>query len=222
MLDKTQVTKIAVAGFGAAMASVYAIPEAHATILPISFNPSKASFTPYSVRTQWVSSGNGQFKTSTVVRHTVLVNAGSVGAFNVYNDTYGKTIFFSGGRLRRVSGGQVLSPGSFGNGNFVLANTGAAGSDYVGFKTSNGNTGWFEVNWGGSGGAIQFLKGGYGNAGESIIVGSMDPVPSGGSSGSGGDVPEPSELGLFTLGLLALGAAGVRMRRDARKAAEFN
>ena len=57
MLDKTQVTKIAVAGFGAAMASVYAIPEAHATILPISFNPSKASFTPYSVRTQWVSSG---------------------------------------------------------------------------------------------------------------------------------------------------------------------
>ena len=192
MLDKTQLTKVAVAGFGAAMASVYAIPEAHATIIPISFSPTSVSF-------------GSQVPGTTVAFSTA---SGPVFEVSQFNDGIGKTIHVDSslGSLVNAAAGSLLSPGSFASSGGVAQSPAATGSGYVGFRTDAGKVGWFEVNWGGAGGAVKYLKGAYANAGESIIVGQL-------ATG----VPEPSEIGLLALGLLALGAAGVRQRREARK-----
>ena len=194
MLDKTQLTKVAVAGFGAAMASVYAIPEAHATIIPISFSPASVGF----------SSGPSA---ATVAFSTA---SGPVTSVLQFNNQWGKSIDAgqtSGAAVFNAAAGSLVSPGPATSGPGWLSQTTAAtGSGYIGFRTGTGNVGWFEVNWGGAGGTVKYLKGAYANAGESIIVGQL-------ATG----VPEPSEIGLLTLGLLALGAAGVRQRREARK-----
>ena len=196
MLDKTQVTKLAVAGFGAAMASVYAIPEAHATIIPISFNPDSVKFS--------IASSLVSFKTAS--------NNNILGML-VRNDASEKKLFLTTyASLAVKSVGQTISAGQFRGTHNLGESPNAAGTAYIGFRSNTGGAGWFAVNWGGTGGAITFLKGAYNFAeGGSIVVGQMAV-----------GVPEPSEIGLFTLGLLALGAAGVRLRREARKAAELN
>lgn len=207
-MNKTQVTKAVVAGFGAALASVYAIPEAHATIMPITFRFSSVA----------AVAGNGSGVSQRLyTAATPSLEAATFRQFNNANPSQGKLIWaFSATsnldtHLASMSPSSSLSPSTF-TGAFVVHHSpSATGTAYIGFKNTLGNVGWFEVDWGGSGGAIKYIKGAYANAGESIVVGQLSA-----------SVPEPSELGLFALGLLALGASGVRLRREARKAAELN
>ena len=70
---------------------------------------------------------------------------------------------------------------------------------FYGFVTQDGHLGWIQIDFGGSDGDVVYLAGAFNDTpGESIHVGT---------------VPEPSSGVLTALGLLALGAPGVRARR---------
>lgn len=127
---------------------------------------------------------------------------GQIGAFPVWNSNSYKS-FALGGQLSSwatAGAGDVLNTTNFaGNSSSIYRTANATGTVYVGFKV-DGNVGWFSANLGGSGGAVTFNGGQFGNAGESVGVGVA--------------VPEPSAFGLS---LLALGAVGLRRRRAANK-----
>lgn len=198
MLEKTQVTKVAVAGFGAAMASVFAIPEAHATIIPISFSETLKSLPQrYSVKASDVDG---------------LVFRGYASNGDYPLVLYKGIMLDSYASLTIKSIEQVIAATTFSGTYGVTRSLADSATEYFGFRNNAGQVGWFAINWGGRGGNITFLKGAVNtDEGGSIVVGQMSA-----------SVPEPSELGLFALGLLALGAAGVRLRREARKTAELN
>lgn len=218
MLDKTQLTKVAVAGFGAALASVYAIPEAHATIIPISFNPGSIAASTQSKTITAKGTGTvGQVLSGNVANRyyhfqSTLTSSG-VTTFST-RSTYGtKNIVLNQSSSLAIERlGKSIFAGSFSGKHTLNKSVFANGTEYVGFRSKTGGAGWFAVNWGGADGAIKFIKGAYNtDEGGFIKVGQMSA-----------SVPEPGELGLMALGLLALGAAGVRLRREARKAAELS
>ena len=90
--------------------------------------------------------------------------------------------------------------------------TGATGTIYIGFRATSANgggVGWFGASLGGSQGDIVYNAGNggqYGNNGESLVVG----------NGSGpSEVPELGSA--YGVGLLAMGAVGIRRRRREAK-----
>ena len=97
-----------------------------------------------------------------------------------------------------VSVGQVLDPGTFtgggalGNGSNTTFN--GTGTQYVGFR-SGANLGWFKVSFTDMG-PIVYSTGQFANNGERLFV---------------GGIPEPAT---GALGLLALGAMGIRRKRN--------
>jgi hypothetical protein len=174
----------ATAGFGAAMATVYTAPELSADIVGLNFTPGAVSFS----------------SSLTVAMNTT---GGEIGGFFQYNDGYGKSFYFASSQLASaatVGAGDVLNPSNFAGNLSVRFAPDATGTVYVGFKATDGNVGWFSANLGGTGGAVTYNGGQFGNAGESVGVGVA--------------VPEPSAFGLS---LLALGAVGLRRRRAANK-----
>ena len=131
---------------------------------------------------------------------------GNIGTFSQWNDSIGKTLNFNSPGMASwaiVSASQTLSTAGFvGTAGNIGFTTAASGTVYVGFRTLAGNVGWFGMNLGGAGGAILYGAGNgseYGNAGESVRVGGT------------ANIPEPSSA---SLALLALGAVGLRRRRN--------
>ena len=183
----------ATAGFGAAMATVYTAPELSADIVGLYFNPGAVG---------WTSS-----RSASALR-TVAMNTnttgGEIGWFTLWNDSTGKTFSLAPDRLASwatANAGDVLNTANFPGISATLYNsTAATGTVYVGFKSLDGNVGWFSANLGGIGGDVTFNGGQFGTFGESVTVGVA--------------VPEPSAFGLS---LLALGAVGLRRRRAANK-----
>lgn len=176
------------AGFGAAMATVYTAPELSADIVGLNFTPGAVNWT------------------STTNLNSVAMNTtgGAIGGFNLWNDSAGKTFAFEGSQMqswRSASAGEVLKQSTFAGDTGSWSNsTTNSGTVYMGFKSLDGNVGWFSANLGGTQGDVTFGSSGYGNAGESVTVGVA--------------VPEPSAFGLS---LLALGAVGLRRRRASNK-----
>jgi len=174
----------AVAVYGTALTTMYAAPELQASIVSITFGQASVSFGASGV--------------------PVAMNAAGLSAILGVNNnsSYGKNIYNNGGanNLRIVASSNFISPsaGSTANpGAFISNSANAGGIQFIAFQ-SGSNVGWFQVNLGGSGGAVTFGTGEFGNAGETLHVGGTSSVP------------EPSTLGLM---LLALGAAGVRRRK---------
>lgn len=171
------------------MATVYTAPELSADIVGLNFSPGAVD---------WTSS-------STLRSVAINTTGGQIGGFGMWNTSSGKTFDFNGSPMqswRIASAGEVLNTSTFaGNTSSSTSfNTGASGTVYMGFKSLDGNVGWFSANLGGAQGDVTFGSGGYGNSGESLTVGVA--------------VPEPSAFGLS---LLALGAVGLRRRRAANK-----
>lgn len=81
----------------------------------------------------------------------------------------------------------------------------ATGTGTFAFLTSSNQVGWIRMNFGGSGGAITYLGAAFESTPGNPIV--------------AGAIPEPATVGLFGLGILALGAAGVRKMRKRRPSA---
>ena len=171
-----------------------------ASIETISFSPNVVSYT-----------------TSSVSKTVVMTTGGSntVGSFSQYNDSVGKTftcqgMFGSGLQSATlVSAGQVLNASTFTGNSTLSFGPSASGTVYIGFRAQSGGgggIGWFSMNLGGTSNDIVVGNKGaqYGNNGESVTVGnSSSPVPELGSA--------------YGVGLLAMGAIGIRRRREAQK-----
>lgn len=187
MVKKSSASKLA-AGFGAAVASIYAAPELSADVVGLNFNPGSVG---------WTSSS-----TLRSVSVTSTQSAGAVMAFNQWNDSVGKTFAFDSSNMaswRTASAGEILNTSTFvGDTGSWSNSTTATGTVYMGFRTLGGQVGWFATNLGGSQGAMVYTEGQAGTAGESVTVGSSA-------------IPEPGSAGLA---LLALGAVGLRRRRE--------
>ncbi|MDA7526524.1 PEP-CTERM sorting domain-containing protein [Verrucomicrobiales bacterium] len=176
------------AGFGAAMATVYTAPELSADIVGLNFTPGAVNWT----------------STSTLNAVVMNTTGGGIGGFNLWNDSVGKTFAFNSAGMqswRSASAGEVLKQSTFAGDTGSWSNsTTNSGTVYMGFKSLDGNVGWFSANLGGAQGDVTFGSSEYGNDGESVTVGVA--------------VPEPSAFGLS---LLALGAVGLRRRRASNK-----
>jgi len=197
MVKKNHTQKLA-AGFGAAVASLYAAPELTADIVNINFNPNSVAFS---------ASGSLQFVSLS------SSGGGGLGTFLQGNNNGGK-FFIIGGTFNvssatLVNPGSVLNPSTFSGDDPFLSSfsASATGTVYIGFRakpSNGGGVGWFSIDLGGAGNAVVFNTAGaqYGNNGESVTVG-------------GSAIPEPGSAGLS---LLALGAVGLRRRRRAMMA----
>ncbi|MCP4774304.1 MAG: PEP-CTERM sorting domain-containing protein, partial [Planctomycetaceae bacterium] len=180
------------AGFSAALAANFDASDLSASIVSIDFNPKTIAWTSQSTR-------------NPVSMSTV---GGKIAGFNQWNDSVGKTLIFDDSNMaswRSASNGEVINTSTFvGDTGSWSEDEAATGVVYQAFRSLAGNVGWFAWDLGGLQGAVTYVSGQYGNAGESVKVG----------TGGGGTVPEPGHVGLS---LLALGAVGLRRRRALKK-----
>ena len=192
MSNKTNLGKIT-AGFGAAAAALHAVPELNADVVNISFDPGSVAWT----------------STESLRSVSMSTTGGNIGAFNMWNDSVGKTFAFDSSNMaswRTASSGEVINASTFvGDTGSWSNSTTASGTVYMAFRSLAGNVGWFSTTLNGSQGSMVYgagTAGGaqYGNAGESVTVASSTPGPV---------VP-----GLGGLAALAVGATGLRGRRQ--------
>jgi len=192
---KRKIATTTAASFGAALGSIYLAPELQADILDITWNGGSPTATH-----AWSS---GTFNPGA----QNIDQLSGTPAFNQYNDEFnggnGRTFFLPGdiASATIVLNGSVLDPNTFAGatGNITASNFAGTGSLYIGFSDSLGNVGWFQMSFVNDG-AITYGAGEYGSMGESVTV------------GGSGAIPEPSSLG--ALALLAVGAAGIRRKRN--------
>jgi hypothetical protein len=184
-----------VATFGVALASAYLAPEAHALVIDLSSNlPGDLTYSAFFTAT------------------TVDLLGGASPDFTQYNDAFGKSIYATGD----IAGWALALPGSTIDAN-TLVNvtvttypifTAASGPGTLAFRTTSNQPGWLRLDPGGPGGAIEYLGAAFNNdPGSNIVAGEFRAIPEPGSA-------------LASLGLLALGAAGVRRHRAKQRAAD--
>ena len=87
----------------------------------------------------------------------------------------------------------------------LIIGASAAGTATFGFLTNANQVGWIRMNLAGTGGAISYLAAAFNNT-------------PGGTIHSGATAPEPSTAALLAgIGLLAMGAPGIRRLRKRRE-----
>ncbi len=143
----------------------------------------------------------GSISTNTGVNPIVIDQLGTAPAFSQWNDNVGKTMSAAGNlaSFTLVALSQSLVAATFSGTVGIVFSANATGSVYIGFRDTSGNVGWFSLNLGGAGGAVVYQTGEWGNAGETVRVGGTAAIPEPGTATG--------------LGLLALGAIGMRRRR---------
>lgn len=202
MVTKKKIAFTTAATFGAAMTSMFVAPELQADIVDITFNGGNASnvhpgtaLTPVDIDqvvgasaadfSQWNDTFGGTGRTAT------LNTAGGIASWTIVQ--YSQTLV--AGALGGTIGG--LGGGSAGTGGGEFDGTGTA---FIGFTSTAGNVGWFQLTFeAGAGSLLQLGPGEYGSDGESVRVGGTNTIP------------EPAGFG--ALAALALGATGVRRNR---------
>ena len=208
---RQNVTKVTVAGFGAALAANYGAPELQAGIVTLDFSPGSVAHT------------------NTGTLNPVNFNSSQgalVGGFSQWNDNVGKSFSFNG-NLKSwavAASGETINDVNFsGTNSGIYFTANQTGTVFIGFRAlpaNGGGIGWFKVSFGdGIDKSIKYNVDGLSQlatAGETLTVGSSSSTggDDGGTGGGTGAVPEP---GTATIGLslLALGAAGLRRRRSA-------
>ena len=164
--------------FGAALTTVMIAPELQGDIISLSFTPAT---NPY------VTGGPNIH---------ISINEIVDGGFSQWNTSGERTMSLDGGVITGISViafSQTLSPDTFFPSGAPQFSPSSSGTNYLGFRTSHDNVGWFSFSVAGPGTDIFYLEGAYGTEGESLHVGT---------------IPAPGALAL-----LALGAAGVRRGR---------
>ena len=195
MMSKRANAGTITAGFGAAAAALYAAPEVQADVVNLMFTPSSSPWTSAStLRSISVQSTGGA----------------AVGGFSQWNDSVGKSFSFNGGfaSWAIAAAGEVINTSNFsGTSSGFYFTTGATGTIYIAFRataSNGGGVGWFGASLGGSQGDIVYNAGNggqYGTEGESLVVGASND-------------PGPVVPGLGGLAALAVGASGLRGRRQ--------
>ena len=195
MMSKRANAGTITAGFGAAAAALYAAPEVQADVVNLMFTPSSSPWTSAStLRSISVQSTGGA----------------AVGGFSQWNDSIGKSFSFNLGfaSWAIAAAGEVINTSNFsGTSSGFYFTTGATGTIYIAFRataSNGGGVGWFGASLGGSQGDIVYNAGNggqYGTEGESLVVGASND-------------PGPVVPGLGGLAALAVGASGLRGRRQ--------
>lgn len=207
--DSMTATKVAVTGFGAALASMGAASSADASIVELSFSP--GSFIANSRTDAYFQTSAG----GTVSGHIQVSNSTSVD----FITSAGATISTRTNNVKDINPragltfaelmlGDVVDATALGSSLFL----GRGGERYFGFSSADGKLGWFLYDFGTSRTSGTSFVQGYINttAGGAINVGQTQAVNA---------VPVPAALPLFGTGLLAMGAVGIRRRRKERQAA---
>ena len=118
---------------------------------------------------------------------------------------FGNAGFGSLSSFRGTTAGNLITTGLSFKSVYTAVPSSASGTQTFAFKTASNNLGWIRIHFGGTGGADTDLAAAYETtAGAPIVAGA---------------VPEPGAGALFGLGLLALGAVGVKKRRRRTEAA---
>ena len=187
-MSKRMSTSAVHAGFGVAAAALYAAPEVQADVVNLTFSNNSS--------VAWTSNSN--------LQSVSMFSTGSnnlIGNFSVWNDSVGKS--FSNVDLNSwtvASVGQEIKVSTFsGTSSGISFPNDDDTTAYIAFRTANDLVGWFSVELGGLQGDIIFTGGQYGNGEESVTVGST---------------PGPVVPGIGGLAALAVGATGLRGRRQ--------
>ena len=178
MISKRNIARTA-ATFGAAMATITTVPELQAQILEITYFGGNATATN--------DFFDGQLDNADIINIDQVPFAGQ--DFSQWNDTYGadgtgRTINVGGGRnilsATVVALGQSIDPATFAGSGSVndlgvigVTEFDGSGSAFVGFRSDEGNVGWFRLDFT-VGGPIIYSDGEYGSEGESVVVGGTD------------------------------------------------
>lgn len=186
MTDRSAAAR-SIAGFSAALAALGAAAPADAVIIDLTFDPSSVAY------------GGGAD-----VYPRTLSGGYFAELITVVNNAGGKRFTFTYFDAAIVTPNQNITDGILITGTPMFTFP-ASASGTVTMAIDFAGVGWFRVNLGGPGGPITFLA-----ASTQTEMGV--PITAGQTSASN-PVPLPATLPLAGLGVLALGAAGLRRRR---------
>lgn len=140
-----------IAGFGAAMTSLYVAHDLQGDIIELHFIPDTIPV-------------NSNYPQGVDIDELAL-------GFLQWNDLIGKTLYAQSlTSVAVVHSGDVIRTTSF-IGTFTIDFTvNQSSAAFVGFRSA-GNVGWFQIDLGGAGNPIHYPRGQYGSNGEELVVG---------------------------------------------------
>ncbi len=177
-----------VATYGVALATLAGAEAAEGAVVDLTPNP-----------------GSLPYSSTSATGATITLGVGGLSFFQ-YNDSTGKSLSAYAGSItgfRSASSGSSITTGqSFASFLSISTDPGNGTVTYA-FRTTLNTVGWIRMKLGFSQDPVIYLSAAFNNTPGGSIVAGVGASP----------IPEPGTAALFGLGLLAMGAAGVRKMR---------